>query len=1112
MARSGVTRAVDAGCKHRGQLVRAQVVKDQALADVFGRAQAQQRGPGAYLHEVAEGVAHPRNLGAGGLDVGVGQHRAHQVPGALVVGRARQAHTEVVVAVRPVEFVEPVAGVVAVAVQALAAQGVHAGMEVGRALGQRHGGHAQQLHPRAVFLAGGRWHLHRVHVEERLVVVVLDVVHHLAGLGGVAHAAQVLQLHGGVPVGRQRVVGNAACQCTLDEVAIPAQVVQRARAGARVGVVPQAVDEALVADELAAAVAAATAAHGVAHLVAEGADAAARQAALRGLRKARAVDHLTEVPALAEEMHLAPGGAVHARLQLLHHRTRLVAHEVEAETGDLVFLGPEHGRVDHQLAHHQVLGGRVVAAAAVGHGAAGVQALVVAGHHAVEHALGVLAAGGRVVVDHVHAHAQAGRVQAHHHLAELDDASGAVGRVAGVAALGGVEVPRVIAPVEAVGSGAGGHRCLLGFSVRGTAGCRRGAARLGHAGDVEHRQQVHVGNPRIGDGLEVLHAVAAGFAEGQVLAAVGGADRAVAGAEIAHVQLVDHHVGCGLHPGRHAAGVPARGLQRRSGEVGDVAACAVGGEAHAVGVGDEVAHQSRAAHEHFHGVAVVPAGEVAGALRSPHAGGGVHAHFVDRDGCTGGGVVGVGINLLRRGCPKLEARVAASHGDAQVGRIGGRCVQVVQRRGVLRGGGVLHLAGGVFLHQHQLGLVQVDQARQVGVLYGEHRTHVDPLETFGRHGWHAAGEPVERDRAIRATHRAVQRRDDLAGGRVIELHRAGTVHARPLDELFVEPESARVARAGAARVGLADVHRGVALHQPDLAHAGRDGQCRVVDADVVVAAVLVVALGREAVDDEFQRAAAGIALRVQHRDVEHHLGGAGAAGHVTRHGAERHRRRPLVDGDAGGQARGVDAVAGPQVQAPGRVVAAEALVVHAHGVDVGRAGALRVAGVGDGVALDAPDLVLAGLKRVALIDAGMVFFVTLVEDVAHAAALRGQRHLVHLPEGGGAAGGEAGRPLRFNGSVEGVQGPARVVARRAAVVHGQRGGRAAGCRCAGRRVGRLHVQHGGKAGVAVGQANIGRRCHRRRGRGRGRCPAVTTAASGHQQDSCQGRAELQAAA
>ncbi len=41
-----------------------------------------------------------------------------------------------------------------------------------------------------------------------------------------------------------------------------------------------------------------------------------------------------------------------------------------------------------------------------------------------------------MVVDHVHAHAQAGGVQRHHHLAELEDALEGGCRVAGVAALG----------------------------------------------------------------------------------------------------------------------------------------------------------------------------------------------------------------------------------------------------------------------------------------------------------------------------------------------------------------------------------------------------------------------------------------------------------------------------------------------------------------------------------------------------------------------------------------------------------------------------------------------------------------------------------------------------
>ena len=57
----------------------------------------------------------------------------------------------------------------------------------------------------------------------------------------------------------------------------------------------------------------------------------------------------------------------------------------------LYCLRPLHDRVDHELFHHGVLGGRVGAAALVEHDAVAVQAVVVAGHELVENGVRVLA-------------------------------------------------------------------------------------------------------------------------------------------------------------------------------------------------------------------------------------------------------------------------------------------------------------------------------------------------------------------------------------------------------------------------------------------------------------------------------------------------------------------------------------------------------------------------------------------------------------------------------------------------------------------------------------------------------------------------------------------------
>jgi len=453
-------------------------------------------------------------------------------------------------------------------------------MEVGDALAEGGDGAAQHLHPSAVFARSGGGQLEDVDVEQGRVVVVLDIVHHLAGLAGKAGAlAGVVdlgqRLHVAV-IGGHAVALQRAGQAHAHEVGGAQQLVAAARTGRHGGGVArvmQAVDPALALQHVGCAVAAATAAHGVAAAVAEAGNAAAVQAALRGLHEARAVLHFAKVPAFAEQVDVAAGGGVHRALQFFHGRARLVAHEVEAHAVDGVVARPDHRRVDHQLGHHRVLGGGVGAAGAVLYRALRVQALVVAGHDAVEHRLRLLAGGAGVVVDHVHAHAQAGPVQRLHHAAEFQHPQRAVGGAAGIAAFGRGEVQRVVAPVVAIAGGAGAGRGLLHLAVgRGCGQGRevgRGAALLGHGGEVEHRQQVHVGQAGPGQRLQVAHAVRTAMREGQVFAAVGGGHSGVAEREVAQVQLVDDELGGRLHGGWPWRRGPARGHQARVVEAAD---------------------------------------------------------------------------------------------------------------------------------------------------------------------------------------------------------------------------------------------------------------------------------------------------------------------------------------------------------------------------------------------------------------------------------------------------------------------------------------------------------------------------------------------------------------
>ena len=122
------------------------------------------------------------------------------------------------------------------------------------------------------------------------------------------------------------------------------------------------------------------------------------------------------------------------------------------------------------------------------------------------------------------------------------------------------------------------------------------------------------------------------------------------------------------------------------------------------------------------------------------------------------------------------------------------------------------------------------------------------------------------------------------------------------------------------------------LHQPHFAHLVCNFQVAKVHTDVVGAAIFVVLLGGLAVDDELEGLAAGITLRIEHWDIKHHFARAGS---VAWHLGKGDRVVPVCNDHTGGQTGGVDTIAGPQVQAIGRVIGAVALVVHAHGFDVG---------------------------------------------------------------------------------------------------------------------------------------------------------------------------------
>ena len=204
--------------------------------DVGFRRQPEQRAAFADAQDLAQvrrGEVHVRR---GRVQSGVGQQRSHDRPAAAVVPARRQALAEVVAALVPVDAVEPVTGVVAVAVQRLGAQDVAAHLDERDALRQTDDAltHVLAAHPLGHADAGRQ--LENVLVEQRLVVVLLDVVNRFLRVVGEGRALAVP-------------VRTAAAQRRAQLVGRNPQIRLRAiGVGVAVPVVAQAVDEALMAD------------------------------------------------------------------------------------------------------------------------------------------------------------------------------------------------------------------------------------------------------------------------------------------------------------------------------------------------------------------------------------------------------------------------------------------------------------------------------------------------------------------------------------------------------------------------------------------------------------------------------------------------------------------------------------------------------------------------------------------------------------------------------------------------------------------------------------------------------------------------------------------------
>ena len=100
-------------------------------------------------------------------------------------------------------------------------------------------------------------------------------------------------------------------------------------------------------------------------------------------------------------------------LDLVHQFYRHEAHEVKAETIEVVFLCPiKHGIQDVLCAHAALTGGVVAAAGAVGRASVFVETVVVARHGSIQE--GVQAIG--VIVYHVHDDTEAVLMEGHNQL------------------------------------------------------------------------------------------------------------------------------------------------------------------------------------------------------------------------------------------------------------------------------------------------------------------------------------------------------------------------------------------------------------------------------------------------------------------------------------------------------------------------------------------------------------------------------------------------------------------------------------------------------------------------------------------------------------------------
>ena len=121
------------------------------------------------------------------------------------------------------------------------------------------------------------------------------------------------------------------------------------------------------------------------------------------------------------------------------------AHEVEAETIDVVFVHPVLHALYHELTHHRLIGSRLVAAPrAIAIGAVSILTIEVVWICALE--IGMVNVKG-MVIHHIENDTDASLMECLYHLFELTDAYSRIIGIGAVATLRNIVVHRVIAPV-----------------------------------------------------------------------------------------------------------------------------------------------------------------------------------------------------------------------------------------------------------------------------------------------------------------------------------------------------------------------------------------------------------------------------------------------------------------------------------------------------------------------------------------------------------------------------------------------------------------------------------------------------------------------------------------